>query len=135
MNELQLKGIIAYPVTPFAADGSGIDEGVLARMLDRLIDGGCHAIAPLGSTGESAYLSDREWDRTAEFAVQRIRRRVAVVVGIADLATANAVRRARYAQQVGADAVMVLPISYWKLSEAEIYQHYSRIAQAVDLPI
>ena len=55
----QFKGIIAYPVTPFTADGA-IDVAMLARLVNRLIDSGVHAIAPLGSTGESAYLSDEE---------------------------------------------------------------------------
>ena len=44
-------------------------------------------------------------------------------------------RRARYAAQAGADAVMVAPVSYWKLSEREITTHYSAVSDAVDVDI
>ncbi|MFP3615202.1 dihydrodipicolinate synthase family protein, partial [Paraburkholderia sp. SIMBA_050] len=47
-----LQGIIAYPVTPFSADGA-IDLPALGALIERLIAEGVHAIAPLGSTGES----------------------------------------------------------------------------------
>lgn len=105
-----LKGIIAYPVTPFSADG-GVDLKTLDALIERLIADGVHAIAPLGSTGESAYLSDTEWEAVASASIRAVRRRVPTVVGISDLTTAGAVRRARFAERAGADAVMVLPVS------------------------
>ena len=89
-----LKGIIAYPVTPFSADG-GVDLKTLEALIERLIADGVHAIAPLGSTGESAYLSDAEWEAVATASIRAVRRRVPTVVGISDLTTAGAVRRAR----------------------------------------
>jgi 4-hydroxy-tetrahydrodipicolinate synthase len=129
------KGIIAYPITPFHANDGGVDIKTLERSIDQLIKSGVHAIAPLGSTGESAYLSDAEWDEVAESATKRVAKRVPVVVGISDLTTRNAVRRAVFAEKAGADAVMVLPISYWKLTEQEIFKHYDAIGRAVSIPI
>ena len=128
-----LKGIIAYPVTPFSADG-GVDLKTLEALIERLIADGVHAIAPLGSTGESAYLSDAEWEAVATASIRAVRRRVPTVVGISDLTTAGAVRRAR-AEQAGADAVMVLPVSYWKLANDEIVAHYRAIGAAIGIPI
>jgi 4-hydroxy-tetrahydrodipicolinate synthase len=61
--------------------------------------------------------------------------RIPVVVGVSDLTTAKTIRRAQYAQQAGADAVMILPVSYWKLSEREIVQHYVSIGEAIGIPI
>jgi 4-hydroxy-tetrahydrodipicolinate synthase len=131
---LKFKGIIAYPITPFTAD-ERIDGITLKKSIDRLIAHGVNAIAPLGSTGESAYLSDAEWDETADISIRQVEKRVPVVVGISDLTTRNAVRRAQFAERAGADAVMVLPISYWKLSEEEIFKHYATIAKSVGIPI
>ncbi|WP_285417152.1 dihydrodipicolinate synthase family protein [Pseudomonas sp. efr-133-TYG-5] len=130
-----LHGIIGYTITPFGADGAGLDLPALGRSIDRLIDSGVHAIAPLGSTGEGAYLSDAEWDQVAEFSLQHVARRVPTVVSVSDLTTANAVRRARFAEAHGADVVMVLPASYWKLSEAEILAHYRAIGASIGVPI
>ena len=128
------EGIIAYPVTPFTAEG-GIDAPMLAHLIDRMIVDGVHAIAPLGSTGESAYLSDAEWELAAQVSIEAVARRVPSVVGISELTTLGACRRARFAERLGADAVMVLPISYWKLTEAEIIAHYAAIGDAVSIPI
>jgi 4-hydroxy-tetrahydrodipicolinate synthase len=131
----EIHGIIAYPITPFTADGGTVDTEVLAAVVEQLVSTGAHAIAPLGSTGESAYLTEAEFDAVVDTTVATVGGRVPVIVGASDLTTANTIRRARYAQQAGTDAVMVLPISYWKLSEREIFQHYASISAAVDLPI
>lgn len=130
-----IHGIIAYPITPFTADGDNVDTATLAAVVEQLVSTGAHAIAPLGSTGESAYLTEDEFDAVVDATVGTVDGRVPVIVGASDLTTANTIRRARYAQQAGADAVMVLPISYWKLGEREIFQHYASISAAVDLPI
>lgn len=131
----EIYGIIAYPITPFTADGDNVDTETLAAVVEQLVSTGAHAIAPLGSTGESAYLTETEFDAVVDTTVATVGGRVPVIVGASDLTTANTIRRARYAQQAGADAVMVLPISYWKLDEREIFHHYASISAAVDLPI
>ncbi|WGO94418.1 dihydrodipicolinate synthase family protein [Pseudomonas viciae] len=135
MSTPNIHGIIGYTITPFSADGQSLDLDALGQSIDRLIDSGVHAIAPLGSTGEGAYLSDAEWDQVSEFSIARVAGRVPTVVSVSDLTTAKAVRRARFAQTHGADVVMVLPASYWKLSEAEILAHYQAIGASIDLPI
>ena len=131
----RFHGIIGYTITPFSQDGEQLDLPALGQSIERLIDGNVQAIAPLGSTGEGAYLSDSEWQQVAQYSLERIAKRVPSIVSVSDLTTAGAVRRARFAQQHGADAVMVLPAAYWKLSEAEILQHYRAIGAAIDIPI
>jgi len=129
-----IHGIIAYPITPFGRDG-GVDTATLTTLIEKLIGAGVHAIAPLGSTGEAAYLTEDEFDSVVDTTVNTVGHRVPVIVGASDLTTANTVRRARYAQHAGADAVMILPVSYWKLSTHEIAQHYATVAAALDIPI
>ncbi|BBY98754.1 dihydrodipicolinate synthase family protein [Mycolicibacterium fallax] len=130
----EIHGIIAYPVTPFGADG-GIDTAALTGLVDTLVNTGAHAIAPLGSTGEAAYLSEDEFDTVVEATVDAVGGRVPVIVGAGDLTTANTIRRARKAEQAGATAVMVLPVSYWKLNDREIATHYAAIGAAIGIPI
>ncbi|MGY2291758.1 dihydrodipicolinate synthase family protein [Pseudomonas sp. SDO528_S397] len=135
MSSTLLHGIIGYTVTPFSADGQRIDTDALGRAIDRLIDGGVHALAPLGSAGEGAYLSDAEWDEVAAYSLEKVAGRVPTVVSVSDLTTAKAVRRARFAEAHGADVLMVLPTAYWKLSEAQILAHYAAIGESVGVPI
>ena len=66
MPHPKFHGIIAYPITPFQDNGETIDTDTLRRLIDQLIEDGAHAIAPLGSTGESAYLTDTEWQEVAQ---------------------------------------------------------------------
>lgn len=135
MNSIPLKGIVSYPVTPFRESDGAVDVPALEALIDRLVAEGSHAIAPLGSTGESAYLDDDEWDAVADASVRRVARRLPVVVGISDLTTQGAMRRARFAESLGADAVMVLPVSYWKLTEQEVFGHFERISRAIGIPV
>src|ERR1700685_1016177 len=121
-----IHGIIAYPITPF--DEVGIDVDRLAGLVETMVDAGVHAIAPLGSTGESAYLSFDEWKTGVDTTVAAVDARGAAGVGSPDLTTAGAVMRAEYAQAAGASSVMVLPVSYWPLTDREIVQHYSAIS-------
>ncbi|MEB3984128.1 dihydrodipicolinate synthase family protein [Mycobacterium sp. 663a-19] len=133
----EIHGIIAYPVTPFsAASGpNGVDTKRLGALVDWLVSAGVHAIAPLGSTGELAYLEEPEFDTVVDTTIGTVAGRVPVVVGVSDVTTAKTIRRAQYAQRAGADAVMILPVSYWKLSEREIVQHYRSIGDAIEIPI
>jgi len=132
LSVTKIHGIIAYPVTPF---NDGIDTERLAALVDRLVASGVHGIAPVGSTGELAYLEEPEFDSVVDTTIKTVAGRVPVIVGVSDVTTAKTIRRATYAQQAGADAVMILPVSYWKLAEREIVQHYRSVSDAISIPI
>ncbi|OIN82705.1 dihydrodipicolinate synthase family protein [Mycobacterium malmoense] len=129
----EIHGIIAYPVTPF--DEDGINTARLAALVEKLVSSGVHAIAPLGSTGELAYLDEPEFDAVVDTTIATVAGRAPIIVGVSDVTTAKTIRRAQYAQRAGADAVMILPVSYWKLTEREIAQHYRSIGDAIGIPI
>jgi 4-hydroxy-tetrahydrodipicolinate synthase len=133
-TEAPLWGIIGYLITPFGADGA-VDVEMLARLTDRMIEGGVHGVAPLGSTGCLPYLSDGEREAVTEIVCGRAKGRVPVLVGVSSLTTDGTVHHARFAEKAGAAAVMVLPVSYWKLTDEEIFRHYERVADAVSVPV
>jgi len=137
---MNLSGIIAYPVTPFSDDNKKVDVDKLAAVIDVLLASKVDGIAALGSAGEAAYLSESEWQQVAEFTVQYVankmpERKVPVIIGIAELTTEQAIKRAQYAAKIGADMIMVSPFSYYKLSEEELFLHYESISNATSLPI
>jgi 4-hydroxy-tetrahydrodipicolinate synthase len=135
MQAEALKGIIAYPVTPFLPDGSDLDEAAFRAVIAALLASEPAAIAILGSAGESAYLRDEEWQRGVEIGVEAVAGAVPLIVGIGELTTAAAVAKARFAEVAGADMLMVIPVSFWKLTDAEIVEHFAAIASATALPI
>lgn len=132
---MKLEGIIAYPITPFSGQQQDIDFDALSISLNALLEHQCDAIAPLGSAGESAYLSWQEWQDVAQKSIEVVNHRVPVILGISELTTSMAIRKAKKAEELGADVIMVLPISYWKLNDQEIYDYYQEIAAATTLPI
>ncbi|WP_146654913.1 dihydrodipicolinate synthase family protein [Labilithrix luteola] len=129
-----LRGIVAYPITPFLPSG-GVDEGLLGKIVDDMVTAGVHAIAPLGSTGVLPYLSDEEREHVAEVVIQRVAGRVPTLVGVSSLTTERTAHHAKHAEKLGASAVMIIPMSYWKLTEAEIFSHFDTVAKGISIPI
>lgn len=127
-------GIIAYPITPLTDDGR-VDLAKLKSLLDRLLASGVHGIAPLGSAGILPYLSDEEREAVAETTVKHVAGRVPTLVGVSALTTERAVHHARFAERAGASAVMLIPMSYWKLTEDEVFRHYQTVAEAISVPV
>lgn len=132
---MKLNGIIAYPITPFKADGQEVDFDALSISLNALLENQCDAIAPLGSAGESAYLSWQEWQQVAQKSIEVVNHRVPVILGISELTTAMAIQKAKKAEELGADVIMVIPVSYWKLTDQEVYEYYQQISASTKLPI
>ena len=133
VHKAEIRGLVAYPITPF--DNDVLDVPRLKGLVRDLISGGADAIAPLGSTGEAAYLSLAEWKAVVDATVEATAGELPVVVGSSDLTTSGTIERVQYAQSAGADAVMVAPISYWALKEQEIFGHYSSIGASIDIPV
>ncbi|WP_437959447.1 dihydrodipicolinate synthase family protein [Sorangium sp. So ce119] len=129
-----LRGIVAYPITPFTEAGR-VDEQLLGRIVDDMLAAGVHAIAPLGSTGVLPYLSDEEREAVTDLVVKRVAGRAPTLVGVSSLTTERTVHHAKYAERAGATAVMILPMSYWKLSDREIVAHFETVAKAISIPI
>ncbi|SDF85580.1 4-hydroxy-tetrahydrodipicolinate synthase [Dyadobacter soli] len=135
MNNIKtLKGIIAYPITPFDAEEK-VDLGLFKKLTDRLVTSGSHAIAPLGSTGVLPYLNDAEKEAVIEATIEVVAGRVPVVAGVSNLTTDRTIYHARFAEAAGAAAVMIIPMSYWKLTDDEIFMHYRKVAEAISIPI
>ncbi|WNG39235.1 dihydrodipicolinate synthase family protein [Archangium violaceum] len=133
-RHVPLHGIIGYTLTPFGTDGK-VNLDKLRMLTERMVASGVHAIAPLGSTGCLPYLDDEEREAIAEATVKTVGGRVPVMVGVSSLTTERTVHHARFAERVGANAVMIIPMSYWKLTEEEIFRHFDTVARATSLPI
>jgi 4-hydroxy-tetrahydrodipicolinate synthase len=133
-NKSTFKGIIAYPITPFDKD-QRVDLMLFKQLTQRLVDSGSHAIAPLGSTGVLPYLNDDEKEAVIEATMQVVGTRVPVLAGVSNLTTDKTVYHAKFAESAGASAVMIIPMSYWKLSDDEIFNHYRTVAEAIGIAI
>ena len=134
MKNVPFKGIIAYPITPFDENES-VDLPLFKTLVERLVVSGSHGIAPLGSTGVLPYLTDQEKEAITEATIQQVEGRVPTLVGVSNLTTERTIYHARFAEKAGATAVMIIPMSYWKLTDDEIVKHYDAVASKISIPI
>lgn len=130
----KIKGIYAVMVTPFNESGEVDYKGLRANS-EWLIGQGIDGLLPLGSTGEFAALEDDDKRKIAETVIDAARGRVPVVVGATAETTEKAIEYTRKAKDIGAAGVMILPSYYCKPNQEEMYVHFTRIADAVDIPI
>jgi 4-hydroxy-tetrahydrodipicolinate synthase len=128
------KGSYVALITPMRDDGS-LDEAAFAAFVDWQIAQGTNGIVPVGTTGESPTLSHAEHKRVVEIAVEVAAGRVPVIAGAGSNSTAEAIDLARHAAEAGADAALVVTPYYNKPTQEGLYQHFTAIAEAVDLPI
>ncbi|UOE46519.1 dihydrodipicolinate synthase family protein [Mucilaginibacter sp. SMC90] len=134
MKNVPFKGIIAYPITPFDQN-ERVDIQLFKTLVERLVISGSHGIAPLGSTGVLPYLTDAEKEAITEATIQQVNGRVPTLVGVSNLTTERTVYHAQFAEKAGATAVMIIPMSYWKLTDDEIVKHYDAVASKINVPI
>lgn len=134
MKNIPFKGIIAYPITPFDKNEQ-VDLPLFKKLVERLVVSGSHGIAPLGSTGVLPYLSDSEKEAVTEATIQQVANRVPTLVGVSNLTTERTIYHAKFAEKAGATAVMIIPMSYWKLTDDEIVKHYDAVASKISIPI
>lgn len=127
------KGVFTAIITPFKDDG-GVDEECLKKLIDFNIENGISGIVPCGTTGESPTLSHDEHDRVIELTVQYVNKRVPVIAGTGSNATAEAIRLTKHAEEVGADACLLVNPYYNKPTQEGLYRHFKAIADAVKFP-
>ena len=128
------KGAGVAIVTPFTQDDK-VNFEELGKMIDFQIAGGTDAIIICGTTGESSTLTHEEHDECIKFAVEHTAGRVPVIAGTGSNSTAEAIRLSTHAQNNGADALLLVTPYYNKATQKGLIQHYTAIANSVDLPI
>jgi 4-hydroxy-tetrahydrodipicolinate synthase len=131
---MSLHGVYVVTVTPFTPDGK-VDHAGIEKNVDWLVKQGVHGLLPLGSTGEFASLEDSDKQAIVDRVMKTVAGRIPVVVGATAETTEKAIANARYAEKAGAAGVLVLPSYYYSPDQEELFNHYSRIAKAISLPV
>lgn len=129
-----LGEVITAMVTPFTDDLS-IDYPALEKLINHLIENGSDAILVAGTTGETPTLSHEEEAEMFYFVKKIVNGRVKVYLGAGSNSTQTAISSSIKAKELGADAILSVVPYYNKPSQKGMYQHFSAIAKAVDLPV
>lgn len=134
MKKPFFQGVCTALVTPFRTDGS-LNEAMTVRLLRRQEENGVRAVVLSGTTGESPTLSTEEKLRLFRLGRETLSPGTRVIAGTGSNDTAKAVELSRQAEKIGVDALLVVSPYYNKAMPEGIITHYTKIAQAVDLPV
>ena len=131
---MQVRGIIPPVVTPMRPDEE-VDYARLRKFIDHQIESGVHGIFVLGTTGECYALDADEKQKIVAAAVEQVNKRVPVYAGTGAETTREAIKHTRMAEREGVDGVSVITPYFIMPSQAEVADHYRRIAEATALPV
>lgn len=134
MEDNTISGAMSALVTPFK--NNRIDEATYEYLLQRQIKYGMDACVPVGTTGESATLSHKEHMDCIKIAVDICKNsKVKVLAGAGSNSTSEAIELSKFAQKIGADAILCVSPYYNKPTQEGLFQHYKAIAGSVEIPV
>ena len=133
MTARTMRGVYPILITPFHDDGR-IDEASLRRLIDFNLEAGVHGLGvALGS--EIFKLAEAERDQVIRIVVAQVNGRVPVVINTGAPGTDLAVFYSRRAQELGADALMIMPPAFMPAGPDEVLEYFGAISAAVTIPI
>ncbi|MBW4709426.1 4-hydroxy-tetrahydrodipicolinate synthase [Roseobacter sp. YSTF-M11] len=127
------KGSMPALVTPFR--NGELDLETLKKLVEWHIGEGSNGLVPVGTTGESPTLTHREHETVVEEVVKAAAGRLPVIAGAGSNNTIEAMRLARHAEKVGADAVLVVTPYYNKPTQTGLIAHFTALHDCCALPI
>ena len=129
----RLQGSLVAIVSPMREDGN-LDLAAFDRLIDWHVNSGTSGIVVTGTTGESATLGTEEHCKLVEHCVKTVDGRIPVIAGTGSNNTEEALLFTRSAQEHGANACLLVTPYYTKPSQEGLYQHFSLLAESVDIP-
>ncbi len=127
------KGAYTALITPFK-DGK-INYNKLGELIEFQIENNIDGIVIVGTTGESATLTDKEKKKIIKYTVETVNGRVPVIAGTGSNDTRHTIELSKYAERVGADGILVVTPYYNKTSQKGLIQHYTAVANSVTCPL
>ena len=128
-----IGGSLVALVTPFR-DGE-VDESSLRGLVRWHLAEGTQGLVPVGTTGESATLSEQEHRRVIEIVIDEAAGQIPVVAGAGSNNPAEAIAYSLHAGKCGADAALHVAGYYVRPNQEGLYQHFKAVHDATELPI
>jgi len=133
-DDVNWHGSFAVIVTPFQQNGD-IDEAAYRKIINYVIEAGCHGVITTGSTGEFFLMSPEERKRVVEICTDEVKGRIPVLAAPAATRTEDVVDFTKHARRAGCNGVMVMPPVYVPMTDRELLEFYRRVAGEGGLPI
>src|SRR3569833_615985 len=132
--KLTWSGVYPAATTQFTSELT-LDLPATQKVQHALIDDGADGISVAGTVGENNSLEPEEKRAVLKAGCEVAAGRVPIIVGVSELTTTRAIAFARDAEDIGADALMVLPAMVYEPTDEELYTHFKAVAEATSLPV
>jgi len=133
MKKILFKGCGTAIATPFDENGVNFEE--FRKLIEFQIKEGADALIVCGTTGESSTMTLEEKKQTIKFAIDTVNKRIPVIAGTGSNCTKNVVELSKYAEQQGADGLLIVTPYYNKTTQEGLIKHYETVAKETSLPI
>lgn len=129
-----MKGVYTALVTPFN-DIDTIDENAMRALIQFQLASGIDGIVVLGTTGEAPTLSELEKESIIRIAREEIPKTSMLIVGTGTNSTQQTIINSQQAQDLGADALLIVAPYYNKPTQEGLYLHYKAVTKCIDIPV
>ena len=127
------EGSATAIVTPF--NENGVDFNKFEELLEWQIEEGTDAIVVCGTTGEAASMSDEEKKETIKFAIKIVNGRIPVIAGTGSNNTKTAKEHSKWAENEGADGLLIVTPYYNKTTQKGLVEHYKTVVDGIKIPV
>lgn len=131
---MKFEGTTVAMVTPYTKNDE-IDEMGIRENINYLIEKGVTGILAAGTTGESATITHDEHRKLINILIDEVDGRVTTIAGAGSNSSKEALGLVKHAEDVGADAALVITPYYNKPQPHGLYEHYKMLTESTNIPI
>lgn len=130
---MKITGVWLPMVTPFF-EGEP-DIGSYRNLIRRYIDQGVSGLIPLGTTGESPCVSEKEFETLVAVAAEEVDGRIPLYIGFGGNNTSAVLNRLATLEKYRVDGILSVCPYYSRPSQEGLYNHFMKISEATGLDI
>ena len=131
-KKIVFSGVSTALITPFKK--GKIDYESLEKIIERQISSGINSLTVAGTTGEASTLSGKERIELYRFAREKTLGKVPLILGTGSNCTERAIHYTKIAEELGADAALIVTPYYNKGTEEGIFRHFAIVAEKCEIP-
>lgn len=130
---MKFSGVWVPVITPFKNDE--VDYVSFKKMIDHYISKGATGILPLGTTGESPTVSEKEYEEIVAKTMEFVNKRTPVIAGLGGNNTKKLTEQVKVLEKYNVDGILSVSPYYSRPDQRGIYNHFKTLAQATELDI
>lgn len=130
---MKVKGLWVPVVTPFENDE--LDMVSYEKLVNHYINEGVHGLMPLGTTGETPTLSEKEYEEIVSKTMEVVNGRVPVIIGLGGNCTRSVIDKLKVAEKHKVQGILSVSPYYNRPDQRGIYEHFKKISESTDLDI